>query len=709
MMAPRQEARRVPMAVAVFSSAAAVTAFLVLLAANRGNQQALVRITDISNGAAALVAALTCLWVASKSSGHNRRGWALISASATVWFAGQVVWTLLRFAPSAALPFPSLADVGYLAAMPLTMAGVLAFWSVTGGPARWAALIDGLIVVVALATISWVFGLESIVTQAKHSATTALGLAYPFGDTLILTVLILSISRATRAQQGPMLLLLGGLGAMSVADATFAYTTLLPSSQQAAGVIDSGWVPGYLMVALAALWSSRSEQSVSEKDSTVGWQLGLPSLAVWAAAACILLRIARGGATDDVLMSFAVAMASLLAVSQLIAHRDAMTRLFKSRQSEALLSEMVAHARRGIAQTDHEYRIVAVNPGLEALLGGPADQLIGSPIAKFLPPDMHSHVVDRLGRLMRGEVDTLELEVPALRLDGRPIWIGTSSYAVRDAQGKVDYALTYLEDLTSKHEAEESERKSLHVLEDLNRVRMEFVRSISHEFKTGLVGIKGFSELIRDAEPLNVDEAKDYAADIYRSAEHLDSLVTEMTELDRVEMTPISLSVELVDLNEVVFAEAIKLHGSTNPITTDLAPVLPAVNADPSKLADVVRALLLNARKYSPSGGEIHVSTGVNLGEEIVNVRDEGEGMRADFDNQLFGSGDLYANNPIRKVVGTGLGLGIARRIVEMHGGHIWLERLEHGSVTHFTIPVAGAAKVPSDLRSSELPGQIVA
>ena len=686
--------RRIPTAVAGVAAVIVIALFIALLVLERSNEGALSTITDLADGAASMIAAVTCAWAARKSTGGFSRGWALMATSATSWLAGNIVWTLSRIRSPEAVPFPSLADVGFLASLPLAMAGVLALWSISGGStARWGALIDGLIVLVALIAISWIFGLDTILSQTQHTFATALGLAYPFGDTLVLTVLILSISRATRVQRGPMLLLLGGLGAMAIADAMFAYATALPSSTEGP-LVDVGWVPGYLMVAVAALWSARSSQHAADKEPTLGWQLSLPSVAVWTAAATIVIRIARTGAVDGVLLVLTTTMAALLAMSQLIAHRDAMARLFKSRQSEALLSEMIAHARRGIAQIDRQYRNMAVNPGIEALLGEPAAKVIGTPISRYLPPETHQVVFEKLGSLMRGELDSFELEVPVVRADGRRLWVGATAYAVKDAEGHVDYALLYLEDLTSKHEADESERKSLHVLEDLNRVRMEFIRSISHDFKTGLVGIKGFSELIRDATRLDPAEAREYASEIYRSAEHLDALVTEMTELDTVEMTPISLSIEPVDMNGVVATEVARFDRGANPITTDLAPGLPAINADPAKLSVVVRTLLLNAKRYSSQGGAVHVSTAVSLGEVIVSVRDQGVGMRADFDNQLFGSGDLYANNPIRKVVGTGLGLGIARRIVEMHGGHIWLERLDTGSVAHFTVPVATSASM---------------
>ena len=683
---------RVPTAVAAAAAVAGMALFALILFANRADVRVLETGADAGNGVAALIAAASCSWAATRSSGRFRRGWALLSASACAWFAGDLIWTVSRLVLSDRLPFPSAADLGFLTAVPLAMAGVIAFWvNVRGTTARLVSLVDGLIILVALAIVSWIFGLDQIVAGARRPFETAISLAYPLGDTLSLTVLILSISRVTRSQLGSMLLLLGGLGAMAVADASFAYTASTAPVEGDGAVVNVGWVPGYLMVAVAALWSGRSDWRSRRTDPTVSWQLALPSAAVWIAMASVVVKMLRGGSIDQVLVWLSVAIAVLLAASQLIAHRDALTRLVKSRESEALLTEMVAHARRGIATTDRDFRIIGANKGLETLLGESSTALVGSSIAKYIPREARPHVIQELERLMRGEIDTVAIEHPMLRPDGRTLWIGATSYAVRNARGEVDYALMYLEDLSSRHEADESARSSLTVLENLNHVRMEFIRSISHEFKTGLVGIKGFSELIRDSAQLDVEEAKDYAGGIYESADHLDQLVTEMVQLDSAELTPISLVIEPADLNQVIVREVKKLPASPATVTASLAPGLPAVNGDPSKLAEVVRTLLLDAQKYSPPGGRIDISTGVSLGEVMVNVRDDGEGVRADFDNRLFGSGDLYANNPIRKVVGTGLGLGIARRIVEMHGGHIWLERLEHGSVAHFTVPVAAA------------------
>jgi signal transduction histidine kinase len=230
------------------------------------------------------------------------------------------------------------------------------------------------------------------------------------------------------------------------------------------------------------------------------------------------------------------------------------------------------------------------------------------------------------------------------------------------------------------------------MLERLNELKSEFLQGVSFEFKTALMEINGSSELLRDGVDLDEAEVKALAGDIYKNGARLDTMITEMLDLDRIETGRGSLSVGPVDLNAVIAREAEAMRSSLEGavLVVNLEPSLPAVAGDAIKLSEVVRTLLRNAIKYSPDEGQIVITSETRHGQVEVTVKDQGLAVRADFDNRLFGEGDLYTDNPIRKVVGTGLGLGIARQIVEMHGGQIGVDHLEGiGSISRFTLPIA--------------------
>src|SRR5690348_2432843 len=114
-------------------------------------QQAVTAIDDIGEAVAAALAAAACAWAARRAAGKERLGWALMSASAGLWAAGEVVWSIYEVGLGVKVPYPSLADAGFLAAVPFAIAGIRAFWSeARGTSARWRVWFDGLIVALAL-------------------------------------------------------------------------------------------------------------------------------------------------------------------------------------------------------------------------------------------------------------------------------------------------------------------------------------------------------------------------------------------------------------------------------------------------------------------------------------------------------------------------------------------------------------------------------
>jgi signal transduction histidine kinase len=219
------------------------------------------------------------------------------------------------------------------------------------------------------------------------------------------------------------------------------------------------------------------------------------------------------------------------------------------------------------------------------------------------------------------------------------------------------------------------------------------VSIVSHEFRTALTGIQGFSEMMRD-EDFTVEEMKEYAGDINNDAQRLNRMITEMLDLDRMESGRFELHRGDVDLNQLIaeVAERARAGAPGYPIRLELDEALPAVVGDRDKLVQVVTNLVDNAVKYSPAGGEIQVSSRRGDGLAHVRVRDHGMGISPESLETVFERFSRVESGTSRYIHGTGLGLPIVRQIVQMHGGKAWVESaLGQGSTFHFTLPLAGS------------------
>ena len=243
-------------------------------------------------------------------------------------------------------------------------------------------------------------------------------------------------------------------------------------------------------------------------------------------------------------------------------------------------------------------------------------------------------------------------------------------------------------------EAYGQQRKAVSELERLNRAKSDFVSIVSHEFRTPLTGIQGFSEMMR-SEDLSLDEMREYAGDINKDAQRLNRMINEMLDLDKMESGRMQLHHEHVPFNDVV-SEAVghvRPNAPTHPITLHLDPAVGQLFGDRDKLTQVLANLLNNAIKYSPNGGEIVVTTR-SEGESVhLLVRDHGMGIPTEALDAIFERYGRVESRATRHIQGTGLGLPIVRQIVQLHGGTVWAEStVGEGSVFHVTLP-RGAAE----------------
>jgi PAS domain S-box-containing protein len=644
---------------------------------------------------AAALGSAACAWKATRTLKKERRGWTLLALSAGAWAMGQAVWAYYALVLNQPIPFPSLADIGMLGAAPLAFAGVLSFWDAPRGTAtRWSVWLDGLIIVLSLAFAEWALDLKTTVLAAIQSTaspiTAYLNPAYLFADIMVMTMVILAIRRATHRQKSRMILLLGGLAANALADSTYGYLSA-NNTYVAGDVIDSGWVVGYLLIALAALWPVSEPNPRVENSPVDLWQLALPLMTVVVGAITCLVLAFSGRSLDGVMTAIVGVTSILLTIRVITANRDAVVMLMKSRASEGNLAEVIARAPTGFVRISTEFAIIDANPQFNAILGALGDQVIGVPITRYFSADEGGRFVHLLQALNVGTVSAVDSDSEAHRADGSVVWLHWSATVVRGEDGTGDYFIAMFEDTTSRHDSEAAAAANLGLMQRLNSLKTDFLQSVSHEFKTALLGIQGFSELIRDSSELNVEEVRSFASDINRDAERLDRMVTEMLELDRTESGRADLHLGPVDLNAMVQREVGVARGWAEQIVIEvhLDRTLTSIQGDESKLSEVVNTLLSNAVTRSPFGGVVTITTAAEVSGVSVVVKDQGVGVRAEFDDRLFDQDDLYADSPIRKLVGTGLGLGIARQVVQLHGGRLWVVRTpREGSEYHFTLPV---------------------
>jgi signal transduction histidine kinase len=244
-------------------------------------------------------------------------------------------------------------------------------------------------------------------------------------------------------------------------------------------------------------------------------------------------------------------------------------------------------------------------------------------------------------------------------------------------------------------EASEQQRAAVIELERLNRAKSDFVSIVSHEFRTPLTGIQGFSEMMQ-SEELTLDEMREYAGDINKDAHRLNRMITEMLDLDKMESGRMEIHREPVDLNAIVneAADRMRPNAPEHPLSLRLDPMVGEVSGDRDKLTQVMANLLSNAVKYSPNGGEIVVSTRVEGSAVHVVVRDHGMGIPKGALETIFERYGRVESLATRHIQGTGLGLPIVRQIVQLHGGAVWVEStVGEGSVFHVTLPRGAAAR----------------
>jgi signal transduction histidine kinase len=227
-----------------------------------------------------------------------------------------------------------------------------------------------------------------------------------------------------------------------------------------------------------------------------------------------------------------------------------------------------------------------------------------------------------------------------------------------------------------------------------SRHKSEFLANMSHELRTPLNAIIGFSEVLLERMFGEVNEKQtEYLQDILSSGQHLLSLINDILDLSKVEagrmelaLAPFHLPLALENAL-ILIKERATRHGISLDLGVD--PRLEELLGDERKIRQVLLNLLSNAVKFTPEGGRISLKAVLTDGSVEISVSDTGIGIAPEDQDAIFEEFRQVGSDEARKQEGTGLGLTLAKKFVELHGGRIWVEsQVGKGSTFTFILPV---------------------
>jgi len=284
--------------------------------------------------------------------------------------------------------------------------------------------------------------------------------------------------------------------------------------------------------------------------------------------------------------------------------------------------------------------------------------------------------------LNEGLQEPFEAEYRARHKNGDILWVTESIYPSYSPQGIIESFVGKIMDIT--------ERKKLEQMKD------EFIGLVSHELRTPLTVVMGaVNTALSEGSRLSAEEMRQLLQDAAWEADSLSHLLENLLELSRAQAGRLVLHAEPMGVENVVqnVVEKISRRASGHRFLIDFPRGLRPVPVDPLRLERVLYNLLENAVNYSPQGSEIRVFAKRDRERLVIGIADQGIGISLSDQAKLFGAFQRLEQPGLEGVKGAGLGLLVCRRLVEAHGGRIWVESEPgRGSTFYFTLPLGHSA-----------------
>jgi len=357
-----------------------------------------------------------------------------------------------------------------------------------------------------------------------------------------------------------------------------------------------------------------------------------------------------------------------------------------ARQQRVLLSAAMESVTTPILITDSKARIVYVNPAFVETYGYTADEAIGRSPAFLQGPQSDQKAIRRLQDALRNK-QGLGVDLLNYRKDGTPVDTGMIVAPIFDSAGQLTHFVGIQRDISAQKTVE--------------RVKGEFISSVSQEVRTPLAAIQGALGVLSGSLMQPTDSRTAQLLSIaLENTERLTRLMNNLVDLERIESGRVELRSEVCRadlLVELALSNFRPVAEQARLLLQVEAPPLLLIT-DPEKVTQVLSNLVSNAIKFSEPGATVHVSARSDGHEVSFSVRDQGCGIAPAQVSQAFAPFRQAGDS--RRRSGTGLGLAIAHGIVVQLGGRIWVEsELEKGSTFSFTLPAPALAPAKADRR----------
>ncbi|MDZ4686859.1 MAG: PAS domain S-box protein [Planctomycetaceae bacterium] len=370
---------------------------------------------------------------------------------------------------------------------------------------------------------------------------------------------------------------------------------------------------------------------------------------------------------------------------------------------QARLAAIVATSEDAIISKSPDGIIQSWNAAAERLFGYTAAEAIGRPITLVIPPDRINEE-DRILAKLRARELVDHFQTIRQRKDGQLVAVSITVSPIVDAEGQLIGASKIVRDITREKAAEQQIQGLMAELQDADRRKDEFLATLAHELRNPLAPIRNTLEILK-RQNLDGDTLTEARATMDRQLGQMVRLVDDLLDVSRITRDKLELRRERVELASIVH-HAVETsrplaEAAGHQLTVTLPPDPLYLDADPIRLAQVFGNLLSNACKYTEPGGRIDLAAERVDDSVVVRVKDTGIGIPVDKLDAVFELFAQVATALERSQGGLGIGLTLAKRLVELHGGHVEVSSDGPGTGSEFRVRLPLLIQPPAPLPPS--------